>query len=301
MSQTSVPQDELPSEQILRPGSENCPGCGMSIGLQLLAQALGDDKPILAIPPCCGIGTAGADPARAFGVPAATTTLASAPAVATGMSAAARLNGEDTIAGCWAGDGGTYGIGVSSLSAAADRNEDIIYFCYDNDMCRGTGHHPRGAAPTSAATTTTPAGTTGHKKDMMAIMADHRIPYAATLSFAHRDDFIAKVRKAKSIKGFRFLLMLTPCPTEWESDPADSVELVGYAVRSGLFPLYEIFDGLRYRINERPDGTPVEEFVSRQRRFVTDAADAADLQSRIRDQWHRLDALEKSMPAARSD
>ena len=101
----------------------------------------------------------------------------------------------------------------------------------------------------------------------MAIMAAHRVPYAATLSLAHRDDFLRKMRLALGMTGFRFLLMLSPCPAGWKSDPAESVELVRLAVACGLFPVYEVFDGERYRVNARPDGTPLDDYLGRQGRF----------------------------------
>ena len=89
----------------------------------------------------------------------------------------------------------------------------------------------------------------------MSIMTAHRIPYAATLSIAHPEDFARKISTALSLKGMRFLLMHSPCPTGWKSEPEESVELVRVATASGLFPVYEVFDGATYRINVRPDGT----------------------------------------------
>jgi pyruvate ferredoxin oxidoreductase beta subunit/2-oxoisovalerate ferredoxin oxidoreductase beta subunit len=156
----------------------------MSIGLQWLDHALGDDKPILVIPACCGIVTAGAFPTSAYGVPTAASTFASAPAVATGITAIAELNNEDTVVTCWTGDGGTYDIGIATLSAAAERNENILYICYDNEIYGNTGGQRSSATPQGVRTTTTPTGKVERKKDMMAIMAGHRIPYAATLSIA---------------------------------------------------------------------------------------------------------------------
>ena len=269
----------------------------MSIGLQFLAQALGDETPILAVPPCCDIGTAGAFPAGAFVVPTAATTLASAPAVATGISAVARLNGEDTITACWTGEGGTYDIGLASLSAAAERNEDILYICHDNEIYGNTGGQRSSATPEGAVTSTTTTGKTEVKKDMMSIMAAHRIPYAATMSVAHRDDFLRKVRYARDVKGFRFLLMLSPCPTGWKSEPDESVDLIGKAVSSGLFPVYEVFDGVRYRINVRPEFTPVEDYISRQRRYREVATDPSAIKRFIKDQWAFLDGMARTFPA----
>jgi len=131
----------------------------------------------------------------------------------------------------------------------------------------------------------------------MAIMAAHRISYAATLSIGHRDDFLRKVRYARSAKGFRFLMMLLPCPTGWKSEPDQSTDLIELAVRSGLFPLYEIFDGVRYRINIRPDSTPVESYTGQQRRFREVWGNTDELQSFINAQWQYLDGMAKAFPA----
>ncbi|MCK6482543.1 MAG: pyruvate synthase subunit beta [Phycisphaerae bacterium] len=286
-----------PTAHLLRPGNTNCAGCGMSIGLQWLDQALGGEKPVLVIPACCGIVTAGAFPTSAYGVPTAASTFASAAAVATGIATVQALNGETTPVICWTGDGGTYDIGVATLSAAAERNEDLIYICYDNEIYGNTGGQRSSATPEGVVTSTSPRGKTERKKDMMSIMAAHRIPYAATLSVAHRDDFMRKLRAARATKGFRFLLLLSPCPTGWKSEPEESVELIDFAVRCGLFPLYEVFDGARYRINARPDGTPLAEYLTRQRRYAAAAGDPARLERFVAEQWKYLEAMAKAFPA----
>ena len=298
MTQTPSCQDAPQCDMVLRPGNTNCAGCGMSIGLQWLDKALTADELILVIPACCGIVTAGAFPTSAYGVPTAASTFASAAAVATGISAISRLNDEDTIVACWTGDGGTYDIGMATLSAAAERNEDILYICYDNEIYGNTGGQRSSATPEGVTTSTTPHGKAEGKKDMMAIMAGHRIPYAATLSIAHRDDFMLKLNKARRIKGFRFLLMLSPCPTGWKSEPEDSVDLIAHAVRCGLFPLMEIFEGVRYRINQEPDGTAVEEYTTRQRRYGEQVASSRSLEDQIQARWHQLHGLAKAFPAA---
>ena len=185
----------------------------MSIGLQWLDEGLGEQLPTMVIPACCGIVTAGAFPTSAYGVPVAAATFASAAAVATGITAVAALNDERDPVVCWAGDGGTYDIGMATISAAAERNENMIYVCYDNEIYGNTGGQRSSATPEGVRTTTTPRGKTERKKDMMAIMAGHRIPYAATLSVAHREDFLRKIQRARDTEGFKFLLMLSPCPT----------------------------------------------------------------------------------------
>ena len=286
-----------PRSHLLRPDSTNCPGCGMSVGLQWLDEALGAAMPTLVIPACCAAVTPGAFPASAYGVPTVETTFASAAAVATGIARVRALNEESDPTICWAGDGGTYDIGLATLSAAAERNENVLYICYDNEIYGNTGGQRSGATPTGARTSTTPGGKTEAKKDIMAIMAAHRVPYAATLSLAHRDDFLRKVALALSLHGFRFLLMLSPCPAGWKSDPSETVELVRLAVAGGLFPLYEVFDGRRYRINARPDGTPLEAYLGRQGRFASIAAAVDKLRMQSEREWTHLEALARAFPA----
>ncbi len=274
---------------LLRPGNTNCGGCGMSVGLTMLGRALADEHYSLVIPACCGIVAAGAFPTTAYSVPVLASTFASAPAFASGVAAVNDLNPDPGESRrhviCWAGDGGTYDIGMATLSAAAERNENLLYFCYDNEIYGNTGGQRSSATPASAKTTTTPAGKGEKKKEIIEILAAHRVPYAATLSIAHPDDFRDKIRKALEIEGFRFFLIHAPCPTGWKTEPAESIELVSLAVRSGVFPLYEVFDGIDYRLNAEPDGTDPARYFEKQRRFsgqeVNLPAMRASLKSRI--------------------
>ena len=284
------------ADPLLRPGNTNCAGCGMSIGLQWVGEAFAENRPYLVIPACCGIVTAGAFPTTSYGVPTAAATFASAASVGTGLSVVATLNAESHPTICWAGDGGTYDIGIATISAAAERNEDILYICYDNEIYGNTGGQRSSATPEGAMTTTTPRGKLQPKKDMMSVMVAHRIPYAATLSVAHREDFMRKLAIAREMKGFRFLLMLSPCPTGWKSSPDESVDLIDSAVLSGLFPIYEVFDGERYRINVRPDGTDLDEYLERQRRYSGADLDVDLLQCRIERQWRYLNVMAEQFP-----
>lgn len=279
------------ADQLLRPGNTNCAGCGMSLGLHWLEEALHRETPMLVIPACCGIVTAGAFPTTSYGAPTAAATFASAASFATGLASVLALNHDPTPVICWTGDGGTYDIGMATLSAAAERNENILYICYDNEIYGNTGGQRSSATPEGVVTTTTTRGKLERKKDMMAIMAAHRIPYAATLSLAHRDDFLRKLRLARGLRGFRFLLVLSPCPTGWKSEPGESVELIREAVGCGLFPLYEIFDGVRYRINVRPDETPLQQYLERQRRYQATSVDPEHTRRSIEEQWRVLDSL----------
>ena len=281
---------------LLRPGNTNCGGCGMSVGLTMLGRALDEagESCSLVIPACCGIVTAGAYPTTSYGVATIASTFASSPAVASGYASIRDLNNEPGQVICWAGDGGTYDIGLATLSAAAERNENIIYICYDNEIYGNTGGQRSSATPAGARTTTTPSGKTEGKKDIMSIMAAHGVPYAATLSVAHPEDFADKLATALSITGMRFLLIHSPCPTGWKSEPEDSIELVRIAVASGLFPVYEVFGGARYRISIRPDGTDPAEYFRRQRRFADADIDLDETRRVCAARLQRLEVLSKN-------
>ena len=299
MAFSEVPVIPCNDECLLRAGNTNCGGCGMSIGLTMLGRALAEaeDTCTLAIPACCGAVTAGAFPTTSYGVATVCTTFAASPAVASGLAAIRDINGESGQVICWAGDGGTYDIGLATLSAAAERNENLIYICYDNEIYGNTGGQRSSATPHGARTTTTPGGKEERKKDILAIMAAHGIPYAATLSIAHPEDFRRKLLTAFGMSGMRFLLIHSPCPTGWKSEPADSVALVRMAVASGLFPLVEIFDGERYRVNVEPDFTDPAEYFARQRRFHDDEVDLEATRRTCRARHERLRFLAESFPA----
>ena len=287
---TTVPDVACTEECLLRPGNTNCGGCGMSVGLTMLGRVLDElgEQCSLAIPACCGAVTAGAFPTTSYGVPTVNTTFASAAAFATGMAAVRDLNGDPEHIICWAGDGGTYDIGLATLSAAAERNEDIVYICYDNEIYGNTGGQRSSATPPGARTTTTPSGKSEDKKDIIGIMAAHGIPYAATLSIAHPEDFRRKLRTALAMRGMRFLLIHSPCPTGWKSEPGDSIQLVRLAVESGLFPLYEVIDGRRYVLNVEPTWADPAGYFERQRRFQADQIDLDTTKRICRERWERL-------------
>ncbi len=279
-------------DPLLRPGNGNCGGCGMSTALQFLGRAREERALQLVIPASCAAVAVGPFPYTAMGVPTILTTFGSAAAVATGLAHSARLNGEETRVVCWAGDGGTYDIGMASLSGAAERNEDILYVCYDNEIYGNTGGQRSSATPEGAATSNTPRGKLEQKKDVLGIMAAHRIPYAATVSLAHPQDAIRKMRRALDMKGFRFLHVLAPCPTGWKSEPALGVELVRLAVRAGLFPVIEVVDGRRTTINVEPDFAEeaLELYLSLQRRYQRSEVEAAHLRPGIERTWRDLRA-----------
>ncbi|HUL60906.1 MAG TPA: thiamine pyrophosphate-dependent enzyme [Anaeromyxobacteraceae bacterium] len=287
----TLPGDRSPAcEPLLRPGNSNCGGCGMSTAFQLLGRAV-EGRPVqLVIPASCAAVAAGPFPFSALGAPAVLSTFGAAAAVATGLAQVARLNGEATRVVVWAGDGGTYDIGMASLSAAAERDEDVLYVCYDNEIYGNTGGQRSSATPAGAATTNTPRGKREQKKDILGILAAHRIPYAASVSLAHPQDALRKMRRALDARGFRFLHALAPCPTGWKSEPALGVELVRLAVRSGLYPVIEIVDGRKLVVNVEPEfsAEALELYLSLQRRFQRSGVEARDLRAAIERHWREL-------------
>ena len=277
-------------DPLLRPGNTNCGGCGMSIVLNMLSRGIGQRRVQMVIPACCGIVTAGPFPHSAYGAPVVAATFASAAAVATGLVGVARMNGEDTRVICFAGDGGTYDIGMATLSAAAERNEDILYICYDNEIYGNTGGQRSSATPLGARTSTTPSGKTQAKKDILGIIAAHRVPFAATVSLAHADDALDKFRDAVGMSGFRFLHVLSPCPTGWKSEPAEGIQLIRMAVRTGLYPVCSVRDGRRWHVDVEPDFdiATLKDYFARQGRFRGINIDFDHLAKDIEDNWHDL-------------
>ncbi len=277
-------------EPVLRPGNTNCGGCGMSIAWNMLSRAIASRDVQIVIPACCGIVTAGPYPFGAYGAPIIASTFAAAAAVATGMARVARLNGEDTRVLCFAGDGGTYDIGMATLSAAAERNEDILFICYDNEIYGNTGGQRSSATPFGATTTTTPAGKHVEKKDILGVMAAHRLPYAASVSLAHPDDMMRKFRRALDGQGFRFLHILAPCPTGWKSEPSDGIELIRLAVDSGVYPVVEVVDGTEWTISIEPSFSEpaLRSFIDRQGRFSRSGVSVEDLKRAIYRSWEGL-------------
>jgi pyruvate/2-oxoacid:ferredoxin oxidoreductase beta subunit len=236
---------------------------------------------------------------NAFGVAVHLTPFASAAAEASGIKAALRLRGRgDTQVVVWGGDGSTCDIGLSAVSAAAERNEDLVYVLNDNEAYMNTGVQKSGATPEGAWTTTTPAAAPRHgqKKDIARIMAAHGIPYVATLAAGTvpmLKDFRAKVARAAAVEGFRFLHTLGPCPPGWRYPTSQSTEIARLAFESRTFPLVECDHGT-WRITLRPKHpVPVRDFLEAQGRFahLTDD-DVAVIQTHVDERWERLAALE---------
>ena len=297
-------EEIVSEERALLPGHGACAGCAPAINVRhvlgALATAAPESKTVLVIPASCWTIIAGVFPVNTFRVPVLLTPFASSAAEASGLKAAFRLRGlDDATVVVWGGDGATADIGFSGVSAAAERNEDIIYVLNDNEAYMNTGVQRSGATPEGAWTTTTPEGApkSGQKKDMAAIVAAHGVPYVATLaagSVPMLRDFRKKVARAAELKGFRFLHVLGPCPPGWRYPTAQSTEIARLAVESHYFPLVECDHG-EWRITFEPKHpVPVGEFLEAQGRFSHLAADEIEvIRSHVEERWNRYVDLER--------
>jgi len=282
---------QVPSEEILGHGHLACAGCGAAIAMRLTLKALGE-KTVMVFPASCWSIIPGFWPYSSFRITAVHAGFVTGGATASGVRAALDVRGDsETLVAVWAGDGGTFDIGLQALSGAAERNEDFIYICNDNEAYMNTGTQRSSATPQFAWTTTTPVmrPKENPKKDIMAIMADHQIPYAATATIAYPEDLIRKMEKAKRIRGTRFIHLLSPCPPGWRIPSEVSIKVSRLAVRSKVFPLYEIEDGRTYTLQEESKVVPVKEYLKLQGRFshITEK-DIEKTQVGVDDAWGRL-------------
>ena len=261
---------DIPEDELLTSGNVACAGCGASLSMRLALKGLG--KPtVLAVPACCWTIIPGAWPLSIMDVPLFHCAFETTAATISGIKAAYRKRGMDDICVVgWAGDGGTFDIGIQALSGTAERNDDVLYVCYDNEAYMNTGIQRSGATPIGSWTTTTPVKNpkSEQKKDIDAIMIAHKIPYLATATAAYPHDMIAKFKKARSIKGMRFIHLFAACPTGWRMPENLSIKVMRLAVLSNIFPLYEVENGETYRQTVIPDEImPIDEYMHLQGRF----------------------------------
>jgi pyruvate ferredoxin oxidoreductase beta subunit len=201
--------------------------------------------------------------------------FANAPCVATGVAAAMRVMGKsNTRVVAQGGDGATVDIGFGCLSGMFERNDDVLYICYDNEAYMNTGVQRSGSTPPAAATATTQAvgSTPGQDfvggKNVPRIAVAHGIPYVATASVCDLHDLEAKVERATKIHGARYVHIHVPCPLGWGADPADTIKVARMAVESGLFPLFEAEHGNHVMATPIRRRVPVEEYLKLQKRFA---------------------------------
>ncbi len=280
----------IPEQELMTSGHKACQGCSGAMAMRYALKALGD-KTVVVIPACCWTVFEGEFPYTCMRVPLLHTAFETAASASSGVRAALKMKGrEDVTVMAWAGDGGTFDIGLQALSGAVERNENFIYVCYDNEGYMNTGIQRSSSTPYGAWTTTTPVESfeSGHKKNIVEIMVAHDIPYTATACVAYPEDLIRKMEKAKGIYGSRFIHILAPCPAGWRFPTSWTVKMARMAVETNVFPLYEVEYG-KYTINRKPKKRPLKEYLELQGRFkhLTDDI-IAQLQAKVDENWNKL-------------
>jgi pyruvate ferredoxin oxidoreductase beta subunit len=290
----------------LRGGHSLCQGCGIPLVVRTVIDSI--DTPVVVVNAtgCLEVATT-RYPGTAWNLPWLHVAFENAAAVAGGVETAYRAlrkRGaieDDVTFVAFAGDGGTYDIGLQALSGALERGHRFVFVCYDNEAYMNTGIQRSGATPFGAATTTSPAGAVSlgkaqERKDMTAIATAHHVPYVAQAASSEWHDLSRKAVKAARADGPAFLNVLTDCPLGWGHEPRLGFEIVEAAVASCFWPLYEVENG-RYRLTHRPKRkVPVEDWLRPQKRFAhllnPENGDAlAHVQQRVDEEWERLLAL----------
>jgi pyruvate ferredoxin oxidoreductase beta subunit len=275
---TSIKQ--LPDIEQVLSGNGACGGCPATMALRIVGKALGSNA-IMLLTPSCSVASMGMTPKLGYNWPGINICFATAGSSASGIAHAleimqekGRLQGELPTVFCWVGDGGTYDIGFQALSAAAERNDNIIFFCYNNEAYSNTGVQRSGATPRGSFTTTTPTGKRQPKKHMALLMLEHNIPYVATATVAYPGDLYDKVVKAKNTPGMKYIEILAPCYLGWQFDMPETVQMSRMAVRSGAWLLWEAENGkinfnnpTAHIISGKKAAAPVDEYLMKQGRF----------------------------------
>jgi pyruvate ferredoxin oxidoreductase beta subunit len=262
----------------LNSGHRACQGCGEALGaryaIDAAMRATGGELIAVNATGCLEVFST-PYPETSWQIPWIHSLFGNAAAVASGVAAAMRVKGRPSVRViAQGGDGGTTDIGFGCLSGMFERNDDVLYICYDNEAYMNTGVQRSSATPPAARTATTPAlgrepgNTFGTGKNLPLIAMAHSIPYVATASVANLRDLEQKVAKAMTFRGARYIHILVPCPLGWGSLPADTIKLARLAVETGLFPLFEAERGEitgRTRIRRK---MPVTDYLRLQKRFA---------------------------------
>jgi pyruvate ferredoxin oxidoreductase beta subunit len=291
--------------KLLSPGHTMCSGCGNAIAVNLLSKACPKNVIVSCATSCLEVTTS-AYPMTSWNVPFIHCAFETTSSVASGIEAAVKKMGRDWKVMAIAGDGGTFDIGLQSLSGTLERGQNVTHICLDNEAYMNTGIQRSGATPYGAWTTTSPPGEFSigkhrQKKPIAEIVAAHRVPYVATASIAYPADLIGKIKKAFERQP-SFVHIHCPCPTGWKYESSQTVQLAKKAVETGMWILYEIEDG-KLRITKRveeDDRLPVGDYLKLQARFKhlkpesPESEELKTIQKHINTEWERLEKIESS-------
>ena len=296
-------QDLAKKDSAFSSGHRMCAGCPVPIFTKMLTRVSDYDIVVGSATGCLEVASS-IFPYSAWKVPWIHTAFENASAMMSGVEALdkvrRRKNGTEKKTKCvvTGGDGGTYDIGIQSLSAAMERGHDLLYICYDNGAYMNTGIQRSGATPLGAATTTTPAGSViagkqQHRKDLTKIMIAHHIPYVAQASIHNPVDLSDKIKKGIEVDGPAFINLLCPCIPGWRIAPDMAVESARQGVETCFWPLYEV-EEQKFKINYIPkEKKPVKDWLLSQGRFrhLKDSKWSnilEDFQTRVDRQWDWL-------------
>src|SRR6266568_3049754 len=259
-------------------GHRACQGCGEALGaryaLDAAMRATGGKMIAVNATGCLEVFST-PFPETSWQIAWLHSLFGNAPAVASGVAAALKAQGRTDIRVVGqGGDGGTVDIGFACLSGMFERNDDVLYICYDNEAYMNTGVQRSGATPPAARTTTTPAvgpepgNVFGQGKNVPRIAMAHEIPYVATATVADLHDLEAKVRRAMEFRGARYLHIFVPCPLGWASASCDTIRLARLVTETGLFPVFEAESGEITGSSKIRRKVPVEEYLRLQGRYA---------------------------------
>jgi pyruvate/2-oxoacid:ferredoxin oxidoreductase beta subunit len=285
----------ITEKEYLLPGNRTCPGCALSLAYRYILKAL-EGQVIATVPASCLTVLHGMYPVTSVTVPCVNTPFATTAASATGLVAGLKALGREGLTVlAVAGDGGTHDIGIQALSAAAERQTDFLYICYDNEGYMNTGNQRSGSTPLGAISGTTPIlGKQQNQKDIAAIMEAHGIPYVATANASYPLDLYEKVRKAKTIRGTRFIHVFVPCSPGWGFPFSETIKIGRLAVETGWVVLYEVEDGI-FRLTSASESIakqgnlkPLIEYIVEQGRFKNITKEQIEaLQQWVDARWKR--------------
>ncbi|MBU4502131.1 MAG: pyruvate synthase subunit beta [Nanoarchaeota archaeon] len=285
----------MSEEELFSQGHSACAGCGSALAIRYALKAAGKDTIVVQSTGCMEVIST-ATPLSAWQVPYIHTAFECGPADASGIDRALKKLGRRKNVNIlvFAGDGGTFDIGLQSLSGMIERGHKVCYVCNDNEAYMNTGIQRSGSTPKYAYTTTTPFGKKIHakqeyKKPLPFILAAHRMPYVATASVAYPQDFVKKVKKALSQDGPSYVQIFSPCVPGWKYDPSQTIAIAKIAVETGVTPLYEIEHGKFILTKKFDKFNPVKEYYKTQGRFKgMDEKELTEMQKHVDNEWKFL-------------